>query len=114
MGNTLMNTLKWTVASSAINTVSSSVQKAWDYTKELDKSLNDIMLVTDKSADYMEKFARQANKAAKELGKSTTEYTKAALIYYQQGLSDDEVAARTETTLKASNVTGQSTDAVSE
>ena len=114
MGNTLMNTLKWTVASAAITTVASSVQKAWDYTKELDESLNNIMLVTDKSAASMERFAKQANKAAKELGKSTTDYTNAALIYYQQGLSDEEVAARTETTLKTANVTKQSTDAVSE
>jgi DNA-binding transcriptional regulator LsrR (DeoR family) len=54
----------------------------------------------------MAQFARQANKAAKELGKSTKDYTNASLIYYQQGLSDKEVAARTATTLKAANVTG--------
>ena len=114
MGNTLMNTIKWSIASSAINTVTSSVQKAWSYTQELDKSLNDIMIVTDKSSDAMAQFAKQANKAAKELGKSTTDYTNASLIYYQQGLSDTEVKARTETTLKAANITGQSTDAVSE
>lgn len=114
MGTTLMNTIKWSVASNAINTVTGSVQKAWNFTKQLDESLNNIMIVTDKSAASMEQFARQANKAAKELGKSTTDYTNAALIFYQQGLSDTEVAARTETTLKAANVTGQSTSAVSE
>ena len=114
MGNTLANTLKWSIASTAINTVVSSVQTAWQYTQELDKSLNNIMLVTEKSADQMSNFAVQANKAAKALGSTTTDYTNAALIYYQQGLDDAAVKARTETTLKTANVTKQSTDAVSE
>jgi hypothetical protein len=39
----------------------------------------------------MDKFAIRANKAAKELGASTKSYTDASLIYYQQGLSDQEV-----------------------
>ena len=114
MRDTFANTLRWTLASTAINSVTSSVRKAYSYTKELDKSLNNIMIVTDKSADNMASFARQANKAAKELGATTTEYTNASLIYYQQGLSDAETAARTEVTLKAANVTKQSADAVSE
>jgi hypothetical protein len=62
----------------------------------------------------MANFAVQANDAAKSLGKTTVDYTKAALIYAQQGLSDDEVAARAAITLKTANVTGQSADAVSE
>jgi TP901 family phage tail tape measure protein len=62
----------------------------------------------------MERFAVQANKAAKELGASTKSYTDAALIYYQQGLSDEEVAARSDVTIKAANVTGQSAQTVSE
>jgi len=33
MGTTLMNTVKWSIASNAINTVTGSVQKAWSYTK---------------------------------------------------------------------------------
>lgn len=114
IATTFANTIKWSIASTAINSVTSSVRKAYSYVKELDGSLNNIMLVTDKSASSMEKFARQANKAAKSLGATTTEYTKASLIYYQQGLSDEETAARSETTLKAANVTKQSTDAVSE
>jgi hypothetical protein len=83
MGTTLTNTVKWSIASNAINTVTGSVQKAWSYTKQLDESLNNIMIVTDKSSDSMAQFARQANKAAKELGKSTKDYTNASLIYYQ-------------------------------
>ena len=114
LGKTFMNTLRWSVASSALNAISGSIQQAWGYTKKLDASLNDIRIVTGKSADEMERFAKQANKAAKGLGASTTAYTNASLIYYQQGLGEDDVQARTNVTLKAANVTGQSAAEVSQ
>ena len=114
IGTTLKNSVKWNIASSVINTFSGKVQEAYGYVKNLDSSLNDIRIVTGKSAEEMDKFAEKANKAAQTLGKSTTDYTKASLIYYQQGLSDEETAARTDVTLKAANVTQQSTQEVSE
>ena len=114
MGTTLLNTVKWTFSSSIINRFTGAISSAIGYVKHLDSSLNDIRIVTGKSADEMGRFAVQANNAAKQLGKTTTDYTEASLIYYQQGLGDQEVAARTATTLKAANVTGQSTSAVSE
>ena len=114
MATTLANTVKWNAASAAVNGLTRSVEQAWGYVKSLDTSLNDIRIVTGKSADEMANFAVQANNAAKELGKTTTDYTNAALIYAQQGLNDKEIAERAAITLKAANVTGQSTDAVSE
>ena len=114
MADTMAKTVKWGITSSIFNRITGSIQEAWGYTKRLDSSLNDIRIVTDKSAESMQKFAKQANEAAKALGKGTVDYTDASLIYYQQGLSDEEVAARAEVTLKAANVTGQSTEEVSE
>ena len=114
MALTMANTVKWGITSSIFNKITGSIQEAWGYTKRLDSSLNDIRIVTDKSAESMQQFAKQANEAAKALGKGTVDYTDASLIYYQQGLSDEEVAARAEVTLKAANVTGQSTEEVSE
>lgn len=114
LGETLMNTVKWQIATNAVNTITGSVSRAYGYVKSLDSSLNDIRIVTGKSADEMDAFAESANKAAKNLKKQTTDYTNASLIYYQQGLTDEEVQARTEVTLKAANVTQQSAAAVSE
>lgn len=114
IATTLSNTIKWNAASGAVNTLTAKISGAVSYVERLDSSLNDIRIVTGQSADEMDKFAVKANKAAENLGKSTLDYTKAALTYYQQGLSDDEVAARTEVTMKASNITGQSTDDVAE
>lgn len=114
MAKTMSSTIRWGISSSIFNNLTGSVQKAWNYAKDLDTSLNEIRIVTDKSASDMERFAQQANKAAQSLGASTLDYTQASTIYYQQGLNDEEVAARAETTLKAANVTGQSGEAVSE
>ena len=114
ISSTMLNAAKWSIAYGAIHKMADSVRQAYDYTKNLDESLNDIRIVTNKSADEMERFAKQANTAAAALGKTTKDYTTASLLYYQQGLSDKEVASRTDVTLKAANVTGQSTQEVSQ
>jgi len=80
------------------------IQGALNYAEKLNTSLNNIRIVTGASTDKMADFAKEANTAAKRLSTTTTAYTNASLIYYQQGLGDKEVAARTETTLKLANV----------
>jgi TP901 family phage tail tape measure protein len=62
----------------------------------------------------MAKFAKEANKAAKALSATTTEYTNASLIYYQQGLNTQEVKERTDVTIKMANVSRQSAEVVSD
>jgi hypothetical protein len=49
----------------------------------LNESLNNIRIVTGYSVDKMSEFADEANRAAKALSTTTTEYTNASLIYYQ-------------------------------
>ena len=114
IGETMINTVNWSIASSTVNAMTNGVSQAIGYVKSLDSSLNDIRIVTGKSADEMDLFAKKANDAAISLGKSTTDYTNAALIYYQQGLDSDQADALAETTLEVSNVTKQSTTKVSE
>lgn len=114
MMTTFVNTIKWSISSGILNMFTGTIKSAWGYAQHLDQSLNDIRIVTGKSADEMGRFADKANKAAKTLGTQTTEYTQAALIYYQQGLGEEDVQARTDVTIKAANVTGQSAAEVSE
>lgn len=108
IATTLTNTIKWNLASSAVNTLSRGVSDAWNFTKALDSSLNDIRIVTQKSSDDMANFARRANDAAKALGTTTTEYTNAALTFYQQGLGDEDVMERSRLSNIVANVTGLS------
>lgn len=111
---TLANTAKWQISSNLMHGVQGSLQKAYYYAKDLDKSLNDIRIVTGQSSDQMAQFAEKANKAAQALSTTTTNYTNASLIYYQQGLSDKEVADRTEVTIKMANAAGESASKVSD
>lgn len=111
---TMKNTMRWQLTSSMLHGFVGSIQTAYGYSKDLNESLNNIRIVTGKSTEDMSNFAKQANKAAKELNTLTTRYTDASLIYYQQGLSDTEVTERTETTVKLANVSRQAAEDVSD
>lgn len=111
--NTLKNTLRWQISNSMITGVTGAIQQAFYYAQDLDKSLNNIRIVTSKSSDEMAKFAKEANAAARSLSTTTTKYTDASLIYYQQGLDDETVKARTDATVKMANVTGDAAETVS-
>ena len=113
MGKSLLNTIRWSLSSGFVNNISGTFQKTAGFVRDLDESLNNIRIVTSKNADEMDRFAKKANDAAQALGTTTTSYTDASLIYYQQGLSDEEVTARTDVTTKMSNVLKESASEVS-
>lgn len=110
----MKNTMRWQLTSSVLHGFIGSLETAYGYSKDLNESLNNIRIVTNKSADDMANFAKQANDAAKALSTTTVDYTDASLIYYQQGLSDEEVLGRTETTIKLANVARESAEDASE
>lgn len=110
LGVSLKNAVKWQLSSSIVHGFMGGIQSAYGYAQDLNESLNNIRIVTGYNVDKMAEFADQANKAAKALSTTTTEYTDASLIYFQQGLSDADVKKRTDTTIKLANVTGQSVE----
>lgn len=112
--DTLKRTAGWQISSNIMHGFQSSLSDAYKYAQNLNKSLNDIRIVTGYGADRMADFAKQANKAAKELSATTLDYTDASLIYYQQGLDDKAVKERTDTTIKMANVTGTTAQTVSQ
>ena len=111
---TLKNTARWQISSSILHGFMGTLSSAQRYAQDLNESLNNIRIVTGQSVDQMSRFAAEANKAARELNTTTTAYTDAALIYYQQGLNDEEVAGRTEVTIKLANAAGESAQKVSD
>lgn len=111
---TMKNTMRWQLTSSVLHGFVGSLEQAYGYSKNLDRSLNEIRIVSEKSAEDMARFAEQANKAAKALSTTTTNYIDASLIYYQQGLMDQEVLDRTETTIKMANIAGTTAETASQ
>ena len=111
---TLKNSARWQLSSNILHGLEGALGSAIGYAKDLDESLNNIRIVTGKSTDDMASFAKEANEAAKALSTTTTNYTDASLIYYQQGLSDEEVKKRTDITVKMGNVARESAEEVSQ
>ena len=114
MWTTLKNTARWQISSSILHGFMGAISSAYGYAKDLNESLNNIRIVTGQSTDQMAKFAKQANKAAKELSTTTTAYTDASLIFYQQGLKGSEVTDRADVVIKMANVTRQGAAMVSD
>lgn len=113
MFTTLKNVARFQISSSIMHGLIGGVQQAYGYAQNLNQSLNNIRIVTGQSTDQMARFAEQANKTARSLSASTLDYTDAALIYYQQGLSDEDVKARTDVTVKLANISHQTAEEVS-
>lgn len=112
--DSLKRTAGWQLSSTAIHRFIGTIQTAYNYAQDLNKSLNDIRIVTGYGSDKMAEFAKNANKAAKQLSATTLDYTNASLIYYQQGLDDKAVQERTDVTVKMANVTGTAAQTVSD
>lgn len=98
----------------ALSAMTSIFRDSYHYVVDLNKSLTNIQIVTQKSNQSMAEFAKNANKSAQSLSSKTLGYTDAALIYYQQGLNDKQVKERTDVTIKMANVTGQTASEVSD
>lgn len=111
---TIKGSLRWEIVTRGLTSGLSKIQEAYNYAKDLNKSLNSIRIVSDESADSMARFAKQANAAAKELRSTTLDYTDSALIYFQQGLGMSDVLERTDVTVKMANVVGESAQTVSD
>lgn len=111
---TMKNTVRWQITSGLLTGFTGAIDDAYRYAEDLNKSLNNIRIVTGKSTAEMAQFAKQANRAAKELNTTTTKYTDASLIYYQQGLDDKQVKARTDVTAKFANVSRENLTTSSE
>ena len=109
----LGNTAMWTLQSNAIHAMQSALSGAYSYAQQLNKGLTDIAIVSDLTGNQLTNFAKTANQMAKDLSASTRDVVSGALIYYQAGLSDEEVINRTETTIKLAQTSGESAEQIS-
>lgn len=105
--NTMGNTFRWGIIASGFAAMMNAVHQTAEFTKELDKSLTDIMMVSGESRDNMNEFAKSANEAAQRLGGTTTQMTNAAKVFVQQGMTLDQSAQMGEYAVHLANISGQ-------
>lgn len=108
MSRVMVQSFKFTAAQTVIRELGSQMQEAVRWTTDLYNAVNEIGIVTGKTGVELEAVTQQSIVAAKNLRVAAKEYAEGSLIFYQQGLSDDEVSKRTEVTVKAAKASGES------
>lgn len=104
---------KFTVAQTAIRAISTEIRESVQWVTNLHDAVNNIAVVTGKTANQITAVTEQAIRGSKELRVAAEDYAKGALIFYQQGLNDEEVVRRNEITIKAAKAANQSIDDMS-
>lgn len=84
----------------SVNAAKNAFNKMKQTYQEVDKSVTAISMVSGLSRDDLWKDISRYNDMARELGRTTTDALEASKIFYQQGLSTNEVLILTEQSLK--------------
>lgn len=90
----------------AVNLFKRGVSAAFETVKDLDAVMTETAVVTDFSVGDMWDQLPEYTKRANELGVSIHDAYEAATLYYQQGLSTNEVMAVSNETLKMARIAG--------
>lgn len=113
MSRVITQSFKFTAAQTFLQGISNAAQEAYQWVYNLDKTVTNIGVVTGYTGDQLEKVTQNAIAGAKELRIAANDYAEGALIFYQQGLGDDEVARRVEITAKSARAAGTSLEEMS-
>lgn len=88
------------------------IDYSYEFYKSLDSALNEIYVVSDLSIDKVNELTGSFINMAAKTGMAIDDVTRAAVLFYQQGLSTDEVLEMTEVTSQFAKVAGiDATDA---
>ena len=114
MGRVFLQSLKFTVAQQAIQGLQNSLRESYEWVVDLDSQLNQIQIVSGKTAQEMEAVSAQIVERSRALRVAAQDYAEASQIYYQQGLQDAEVQRRADITIKAANAANENVKAMSD
>lgn len=90
----------------AAKVLSAALRNAFEDIKELDKAMTEIAVVTDFNIGNMWSQLPEYTDRANELGLSITSVYEASALFYQQGLSTNEMVALSNETLKMAKIAG--------
>lgn len=113
MQRVMVQSIKFTAAQTIQREFMSAISSSIRWVEDLNKALTNISVVTNKTGEDLDRVYEKAIQHSKDLRVAASDYAQGALIFYQQGLSDDEVDRRTEITVKAAKAAGQSIDTMS-
>ena len=99
-------TQRWFSVYAVVRMVSNAIKTIISNTKELDKTITEIAIVTNKSQDQLWAQMPDYTQMAKKYGASISGAYKVSQLYYQQGLGQEDVMALSEETLKMARISG--------
>lgn len=113
MQRVMVQSIKFTAAQEIQRAFMSAIQASIGWVKDLNEEITNIAIVSGKTGKSLEKVYQTIIDGSRQLRVEAREYAEGALIYYQQGLSDEEVQRRTEVTIQAAKAAGQSVETMS-
>lgn len=113
MRRVLTQSMKFTAAAQLQDAFITAISECIRWVEDLNESLTMISVVTGKTASEMDGVYDSVIEGAKALRVAASDYAEASLIFYQQGLDDQEVQRRTDITIKAAQAAGSSTQEMS-
>lgn len=96
----------WMSAQQVINMVKDGIRQAYQDIKGLDTAMTNIAVVTDMSVSDLWGKINDYMSIAQQYGVTTQGVYEVSQLYYQQGLSTNEVMAATTETLKMARIAG--------
>lgn len=113
MSRVMVQSFKFSLAQQAIRSISNEVRNSIRWVEQLNDEINKIGIVTGKTQSELDAVTERTILAARNLRIAAKEYAEGELIFYQQGLKDDEVQRRTEVTVKAAKAAGENVQQMS-
>lgn len=113
MARVMTQSFKFTAAQTFLQGISNAAQEAYQWVENLNKAVNEIGVVTGKTDSQLDAVTQNAIEGSQRLRVAAQDYAEGALIFYQQGLNDDEVARRNEITIQAAEAAGASVQEMS-
>jgi TP901 family phage tail tape measure protein len=104
LGEGIKKMAVWSIAATAFYAPIRALQSGIQYITELDKSLNQIRIVTGKSVPEVNELSKGYNNLAKQMGVTTKEISDTSVELYRQGLSQEQVNERLQAIIKYSKV----------
>lgn len=104
----------FSIAQFGFRGLTGTISDAIEHTKQLDKSMTNIRIVTGATTGELKQFANEYNEMAQKMGRTTTEIADSFGVFYRQGREGIEAQKMVEATVVGAAVSGESLVEVSD
>ncbi|MEA4826874.1 MAG: phage tail tape measure protein, partial [Clostridium sp.] len=114
MTHVISKVAQWTLGMTAVYGTIRKVKEGFSFIADIDKKLTDISMITNKSKEELQDYAKSWNDTAIALKTTTDEVVDAEEKYLRAGKSIDEASKMTETNIKLARIANDSNEQTAE